>query len=92
MRFDFAIFDESQLMFLFELDGEGHYLPIPFGKMTETQAQENLKQQQIRDQIKTDYCKKNDIQLIRVPYWDFDNIEDILTSVLIERNEVKKVG
>lgn len=32
----------------------------------------------IRDNIKTEYCKDNNITLIRIPYWDFNNIENIL--------------
>ena len=32
----------------------------------------------IRDTIKTRYCKDNNIRLIRIPYWEFDNIENIL--------------
>lgn len=35
------------------------------------------------DNIKNLYCKKNNIKLIRVPYWDFNNIHYILI------NEVK---
>jgi hypothetical protein len=36
----------------------------------------------IRDTIKNEYCKKNNIKLIRIPYWDFDNIENILIKEL----------
>jgi ribosomal protein S27E len=34
------------------------------------------------DQIKRDYCKNNNIKLIEIPYWDFDDIEKILTQEL----------
>lgn len=30
------------------------------------------------DNKKSKYCKDNNIKLIRIPYWDFDNIEKIL--------------
>ena len=36
----------------------------------------------IRDTIKNEYCKKNNIKLIRIPYWEFDNIEKILIREL----------
>ena len=36
----------------------------------------------IKDNIKTQYCKDNNIKLIRIPYWDFDNIEEILKKEL----------
>jgi len=29
-----------------------------------------------------DYCKQNSIKLIRIPYWDFKNIEEILEREL----------
>jgi hypothetical protein len=31
-----------------------------------------------RDKIKTDFCKKNGIHLLRISYKDFKNIESIL--------------
>ena len=30
------------------------------------------------DNIKTQYCKNNNIKLIRIHYWEFDNIESII--------------
>lgn len=66
-----------------EYDGEYHYKPIRISKsMTMEQAEENLKMVQIRDNIKTDYCKNNNIYLIRIPYTEFDNIEQILDTYL----------
>ena len=32
--------------------------------------------------IKTVYCKENNIKLIRIPYWEFNNIENILSKEL----------
>lgn len=61
-----------------EYDGEGHYMPIKRGNMTQKDAEYNLKQIQKRDDIKTNYCKNNGIVLIRIPYFDFDNISSIL--------------
>lgn len=31
--------------------------------------------QQKRDQRKEDWCKKNNIPLVRIPYYDFDKID-----------------
>ena len=39
----------------------------------------------VKDTIKTIYCKENNIKLIRIPYWDFDNIEEILCKELLNR-------
>lgn len=36
----------------------------------------------IHDTVKNEYCKKNNIKLIRIPYWEFDNIERIIVNEL----------
>ena len=41
-----------------------------------------LRNTKCRDEIKTQYCKENNIKLIRIPYWEFDNIEEILNREL----------
>ena len=53
-----------------EYDGEFHYK-----KMYDADGHELLK---IYDGIKDRYSKKNGWKLIRIPYWEFDNIENIL--------------
>lgn len=59
-----------------EYDGEFHY-----NKYYEEQKFETL---QIHDKLKDNYAKENDWRLIRIPYWDFDRIEEILNK------EIKK--
>ena len=51
-------------------------------QLREEEVIEIFKEGQIRDQIKNKYCKDNNITLIRIPYWDFDNIENILKEHL----------
>ena len=36
----------------------------------------------IHDAMKNSYCEDNNIKLIRIPYWEFDNIENILKQEL----------
>ena len=36
-----------------------------------------------RDKLKNKYCEENNITLIRIPYTDYDNIEDILNTKII---------
>ena len=72
--FDFYI---PSLNTCIEYDGEGHYKPFRFNKDKET-MQKKLEETQIRDAIKTQYCKDNNIKLIRIPYFEFDNIDEIL--------------
>lgn len=79
LRFDFAILNENgSLSFLCEYDGEYHYLPI--------EGEKKLKYQQKLDNIKNVYCQQNNIPLLRIPYWDFDNIEQILSQELKKHN------
>lgn len=77
LRFDFAVFkdaEKTKLWFLIEYDGKFHYEPIINNK--------KLKRQQRNDQRKDDYCNNNNIKLLRIPYWDFDNIEEILYKAI----------
>ena len=41
-----------------------------------------LKNTQNVDNIKSQYCKDNNIKLIIIPYFEFDNIEKILKKEL----------
>ena len=78
LRFDFYL---SDLNLLIEYDGEGHYIPC-FGSSLE-EKQNNLEICQRRDLIKSDWAKKNNIPLLRIPYWDYDNIEILLNNFLL---------
>ena len=73
LRFDFAIRDSSnKLSYIIEYDGEFHYFPIL--------GEDHLLYQQCHDEMKNKYCKDHNIPLLRIPYWDFDNIEEILNK------------
>ena len=69
--FDFAIFDDdNNLIKLIEFDGEQHFKPIEhFG------GEEKFKIQQERDERKNKYCEENNLNLLRIPYWDYDKID-----------------
>ena len=43
---------------------------------------EKVVAQQKRDQIKNAYCEENNIMLIRIPYTEYQNIENILNKYL----------
>ncbi len=80
LPFDFYLLDYNICV---EYDGEFHYELSRF--VNKKKATERLKNIHRRDRIKTNYCKKNNIRLIRIPYWEFDNIEQILTKELLGR-------
>lgn len=77
---------------LIEYDGEGHYIPIRRGSMSQTQAEENLVLIQRHDEIKNDFCKKNKIPLIRIPYWESENIKSFLFDELVKYNAIELVN
>lgn len=83
LPFDFYLSDYNILI---EADGEGHYQPIKRGSMTKEEAIENLNKIKFHDSIKTKYCKENNIPLIRIPYWERDNLEYFLCE------EFNKIG
>ena len=80
LRFDFAIFDKNNnLHHLIEFDGEQHFKPVPHWG-----GEDGLKHRQENDSKKNDYCKSNNIHLIRIPYWDIQNISKELLEVTDE--------
>lgn len=73
LSYDFYISDKNLLI---EYQGEFHD-----GKDNEYVAQ-NLDRQQEHDKRKRDYAKSHNIKLLEIWYWDFENIEKILTREL----------
>lgn len=76
LRFDFFL---PNLNILIEYDGIQHFFTQnsgwdTFDKLTETQN---------RDNFKNNWCKKNNLRLIRIPYTDFDILsqEYLLTKI-----------
>lgn len=71
-KFDFYVDNK----YLVEYDGETHYKYNMHGWHNE----EQLKAQQERDMIKNQWCKDNNIPLIRIPYTHLEDlcIEDLL--------------
>ena len=71
LRPDFIIEDRKIWI---EYDGEFHYKKYYEGQNYETIL--------LHDEIKNMYAEKNGWKLIRIPYWEFDNIEVILEGVV----------
>ena len=52
-----------------------HFKPIEyFG------SDKNFKSQLIKDKIKSDFCKNNRINLVRIPYYEYKSIHKILEN------------
>lgn len=64
-----------------EYDGEQHY-----EWQEGWQTKENFERLQKHDKLKDKYAKEHNWKLIRIPYWEFDNIEEILEKELNKNN------
>jgi len=74
MRFDFYIKDYNLII---EYDGEQHFRPVDnWG------GEKKFKSLQKRDLEKNNYCLKNNIDMLRIPYTEFNNIEEVLKKKL----------
>lgn len=80
MPFDLYLPDYNVLI---EYDGEGHYFPIQFRKGKDT-AEAMLERTKRHDAMKTAYCEQHGIPLIRVPYYERNNMEDFILTKLKE--------
>ena len=70
LLFDFYLFDYNLCI---EYDGKQHFEPIKyFGGI------EEFEKNKIRDEIKNQYCLDNNINLLRIPYYEMKNTEKIL--------------
>lgn len=76
LRFDIAVFKENKLAYLIEFDGRQHYS----GPEAKWKNSYSLEEQQERDNQKNNYCKKHNILLKRIPYWQ----KNLITITNIE--------
>lgn len=72
-RVDFYLPENNTII---EYNGQQHYKEVlVFSERT-------LEQQKERDSALRQYCKESNINLIEIPYWDYDNIDGILKNKL----------
>lgn len=79
LPFDFYI---DSLNLCIEYDGIQHFIPCTFGGISKEEAIEKFESCKVRDKIKTDFCKSHGINLLRIPYFHYDRIEEIINSIL----------
>lgn len=75
LPFDFYLTDYNILI---EYDGQQHYRPVNFGGIDDKRANQNFETTCLHDSIKTSYCEINKIPLLRIPYWESENVESII--------------
>lgn len=73
-RYDFFI---PSLNIAIEYDGEQHFEAVEHWG-----GEEALKRTQESDALKNDFCDFMGIDLLRIPYWEFDNIDEIVTNFI----------
>ena len=74
LRFDFFLPEHNVAI---EFDGIQHFEPVKiFG------GEEYFEYIKTTDEIKNNFCLKNDIKIIRIAYFDYDDIEEILQSLI----------
>lgn len=74
LPFDFVIFNDSgDIECLIEYQGMQHFKEVGYFK-----GKDKLESQIRNDNIKREYCKNNNINLLEISYLDFNNVENIL--------------
>lgn len=63
-----------------EFDGKHHFCDVNYEGQYE--------KVKFRDSIKDDYCKENNIKLIRIPYYERDNIEKIIEENILIQSKI----
>lgn len=77
LPFDFAVYERDRVKLLIEYDGVQHFEPIEHfgGRKRFLERMEN-------DKIKEEYCNKNHVDLLRIPYTKFNEIDNIIHNIV----------
>ena len=81
LKYDFIIIDNNLPIRLIEYDGEQHFKEISI-------FNETLIERQKKDKIKNEYALAHNIPLVRIPYWERDNIT--LEMIMGDQYLIKK--
>lgn len=76
LPFDFVVKTNNGIKII-EYQGEQHYKPIKiFG------GKEKFTKLQKHDSIKKEWCKKRNVHLLVIPYWEYKNLEFLLKEFI----------
>ena len=78
LPFDFYL---SEYNTIIEFDGRQHFEEVEYFSYSLAMVRKH-------DTIKNNYCFENNIHLIRIPYWDYSKIEEILDKELISHKDI----
>ena len=79
LLFDFYI---DSIRLAIEYDGEQHFFPVDFAGRGRNWAEEQFKKNKFHDELKNQYCLEHNISLLRIPYFEYENIANILNEKL----------
>lgn len=80
--FDFYLMDYKCII---ECDGRQHFEVVNFGNQTKSQARYNFMKNQRYDRLKNEYCRKNNITLLRIHHSNFitNNYKNLISQLLL---------
>lgn len=83
LPFDFAVTVGDSPIALIEYDGRQHYdVMTGVWSNDEEKSESNFAKVKENDLLKKNYCLENNIPLLTIPYWEFDNIDKMLIRFL----------
>ena len=88
LPFDIYLDDYNVLI---EYQGEQHYKPIRYSGESWEEAEEKFKYTKKHDLVKKEYCIANNIPLLEIPYWEFDDLEYYLFDSFTELNILEEI-
>lgn len=87
-RFDFYL---PTYNLMIEYDGEQHFMPVKYYNCSDDDAVKKFEKTKNSDQIKNKYCIDNGIELLRIPYYEKNNIKPIIDMCLQRLSEKASV-
>lgn len=75
VRIEYVVIEHN---IAFDYNGEQHYGPVDFAGKGIEWAKKQFQLTKNRDKSKIEYCHKNKIPIIIIPYWEKDNIESFI--------------
>ena len=85
LRFDFGLYQNDKLFCLVEFDGRQHFEFVKYFHKNIS----GFKKQMELDRRKNGFCLINNIPLIRIPYWD---LEELTLKKILTNSEYRVVS
>lgn len=87
LPFDFYLPDYKTII---EFDGIQHFKVVTYGGTLE-EAEQNFSLCQKHDKMKNEYCRKNGYNIIRIPYFKINDLENCLFDELVKLNILEEI-